>query len=352
MNTSQKLIALLSGAALLSVSSLAAQTATTAPVGYVTVTVNGSPDGSAIAYTPLSLSLEKAILAAGALSETPSSAVVTNSNASYTPGAFAGTDASGNATHYLQFTTSGLIADIIANDATTITTGGDLTGLATSGDQYVVKEHSTLADIFGAANEAGLKSGGDSSSSDTVFVMSSDGVGTYATYYYQTDSLGFLGGTGWRLSGNANDDTSNVVVGPDDGIIVARSDSGDLNFVVSGSVNVVDHQRGLPAGFSLVAYPYPADVTLDDSGIYTPSNGYVSGGDSSSSDLVYVLASSGAFTTYYRQTDSLGFLGGDGWRVAGDSNTEVGATTTIPAGSSVIIQHTGSGLLWADAKPF
>lgn len=44
MNTSQKLIALLSGAALLSVSSLAAQTATTAPVGYVSVDVNANAD--------------------------------------------------------------------------------------------------------------------------------------------------------------------------------------------------------------------------------------------------------------------------------------------------------------------
>ena len=44
-------------------------------------------------------------------------------------------------------------------DATSITTGTDLTGLAVSGDSYVVKEHITLADIFGANNEAGLTAG-------------------------------------------------------------------------------------------------------------------------------------------------------------------------------------------------
>ena len=357
MNTSQKLIAMLSGAALLSVSSLAAQTATTAPVGYVTVTVNGSPDGSAIAYTPLSLSLENAILTAGALSETPSSAVVTNSNASYTPSAFAGTDASGNATHYLQFTTSGLIADIIANDATTITTAADLTGLATSGDGYVVKKHSTLADIFGAANEAGLEGGGDFTASDQVFIMSSDGAGSFATYYYQVDPTApgnFLGGSGWRTVGNTSTDQSNVVVGPDDGILVARATSGDVEIVVSGSVNAVDHQRGLPAGFSLVAYPYPVDVTLDDSNIYTVSNGYVSGGDFSSSDTIFVLGSNGIYTTYYRQTDPTApgnFLGGSGWRTVGNTSTDQGAVV-IPAGSSIIIQHKGSGLAWADVKPY
>ena len=365
MNTSQKLIALLSGAALLSVSSLAAQTATTDPVGYVTITVNGSPDGTATAYTPLSLSLENAILTAGALSETPSSAVATNSNASYTPSAFAGTDASGNATHYLQFTTSGLIADIIANDATTITTDGDLTGLAASGDGYVVKKHSTLADIFGAANEAGLAAGGSFSSSDQLFVMSSDGAGTFATYYFQDDPTdpvpivgGFSGGDGWRVVGDNATNQSDVVVGPDDGILIARATSGDVEIVVSGSVNAVDHKRDLPAGLSLVAYPYPVDVTLNDSGIYSASNGYVSAGSFSASDNVYVLGSNGSYTTYYRQDDPTdpvpivgGFSGGDGWRVVGNTGTDQGAVV-IPAGSAIIIQHKGSGLAWTDAKPY
>jgi hypothetical protein len=334
-------------------SSAFAQGVTTDPVGYVTLTINGSPDGVQTAYTPLSLSLENAVLASGTLSEDPTSAVATNSNASYTPSAFAGTDASGKATHYLQFTTSGLIAYIIANDATTITTAGDLTGLATSGDGYVVKKHSTLADIFGAANEAGLREGGDSGSSDLVQIMSSDGSGTFATYYPQDDPFdGFFGGDGWRVVGDNATDQSDVVVGPDDGIIVARGIVGDIDIVISGSVNVIDHQRGLPNGFSMVAYPYPVDVTLDDSNIYTASNGYVSGGDSGSSDLVFVLNSNGAYTTYYRQDDPFdGFFGGDGWRVVGDNATDQGAVT-IPSDSSVIIQHTGAGLLWADATPF
>jgi hypothetical protein len=356
MKTSKKFIALLSVAALLT-SSAFAQTVATDPVGYVTIIVNGSPDGTATAYTPLSLSLENVVLASGALSEAPTSAVLTNSSASYIPSAFAGTDASGNATHYLQFTTGGLIADIIANDATTITTGGDLTGLASSGDGYAVKKHSTLADIFGVANEAGLEGGGDFTASDQVFIMSSDGAGSFATYYYQIDPTApsnFLGGSGWRTVGNTSTDQSNVVVGPDDGILIARATPGDVEFVVTGSVNAVDHKRDLPAGFSLVAYPYPVDVTLDDSNIYTGSNGYVSGGDFSSSDTIFVLGSNGIYTTYYRQTDPTApsnFLGGSGWRTVGNTSTDQGAVV-IPAGSSIIIQHKGSGLAWSDAKPY
>lgn len=343
---------LLASAALSLAATTQAAEVSTTPVGYVTLTVNGSPDGAQTAFTPLSLSLENPVQASGSLTEAPTSAVVTNASASYTVDQYAGTDASGNATHYLQFVEDGLIVDILGNTATTITTGTDLTGLVVSSDAYVIKKHITIADIFGADNSAGLGSGGDSSSSDLVYVMSSDGNGSYATYYYQTDSLGFLGGDGWRLSGDANTDMSDVVVGPDDGLIVARSEQGDLEIVVSGSVNTVDHLRGLPTGFSLVSYPYPVDVTLDDSGIYSSTNGYVSGGDSSSSDLVYILNSNGQFDIYYRQTDSLGFLGGDGWRLAGDSSTEKGTSVSIPANGSVIIKHIGTGLQWADAKPF
>ena len=349
MNIPQKTLSLLAIASLSAFSSLSA--VETDPVGYVTLTVNGSSNGS-VAYTPLSLSLEKPVQASGALTEAPTSAVATNSSASYTPSEFAGTDAAGNATHYLQFTGSGVIVDITANTATSITVDTDLSGVADSGAGYVVKEHMTLADAFGADNSAGFTSGGDSASSDLVYVMSSDGAGSYTTYYYQTDSFGFLGGTGWRLNGDASTDASNATIMPDQGVIIARAAAGDLSVVLSGSVNVIDHSLSIPAGFSLVAYPFPVDVTLNDSGIYSATNGYVSGGDSASSDIVYVLQSDGTFVNYYYQTDSFGFLGGTGWRLAGDASTDVGDTFEIPAGSSVIIKHTGSGLLWADAKPF
>jgi hypothetical protein len=355
MKLTMKPTLFLAGALLSASSFLSAGTPTavaTDPVGYVTLTVNGSPDGVQAAFTPLAMSLENAAKANGSLTEAPTSSVITNSAAAYVTGEFGGVDASGNPTHYIQFADDGLIVDILDNTATSITTGTDLTGLVGTSARYVVKKHVTLADIFGVDNTAGLKSGGNLSASDLVYIMSSDGAGIYATYYYQTDNLGFLGGTGWRLNGDANTDTSNVIVGPDDGLIIARSDVGDLDIVVSGSVNVINHQRGLPNGFSLVSYPFPVDTTLDDSGIFTPTNGYVSGGNASASDLVYVLKSNGTFETYYRQTDTLGFLGGDGWRLNGDANTERGSSVSISAGSSVIIKHIGTGLLWADLKPF
>ena len=348
-----KTLALLSGAALLASSNLTAENVSTNPVGYMTLTVKGSPDGDKTAFTPLAMSLEKPVLASGVLSEGPTSVIVTNANASYTFDEFAGADAAGNPTHYLQFTANGLIVDIVSNTATTISVDEDLAGSASAGDAYVVKKYSTIADVFGAANKVGLSAGANSGSSDLVYIMSSEGDGSFSTYYPQDDPTdSFFGGDGWRIVGDNATDQSDVVIGPDDGIIVARDVVGDIDIVVSGSVNVVDHQRGLPGGFSLVSYPYPVDVTLEDSNIYTDLNGYVSGANSGASDLVYVLNSDGLYTTYYRQDDPTdSFFGGDGWRVVGDNATEQGAVV-IPAGSSIIIKHRGEGLVWADAKPY
>ena len=335
---------------------LAAQSVSTTPVGYTTQVINGSPDGTTVAFTALSTTLEVAPLLAGSFTADPTSAVLTDANASNTVDAYAGTDPLGSGLYYLQVTggaSDGLIVDIIANTATTFTAGGDMTGLVASGDTYVVKQHVNLAGIFGADNSAGLQSGGDASTSDLIYLMSTDGVGSYSTFYYQTDPFGgALGGDGWRIVGDASTDMSTVSVASDDGLLVARTGVGDLEVVTTGSVNDVDHLRVLPAGYSLVAYPFPVDVSLDESGIYSATNGYVSAGDSAASDEVLVISSNGVFTTYYRQTDPFGgALGGDGWRVVGDASTDQGSTL-IPAGSSIVIYHKGSGLNWADTKPF
>ena len=122
-----------------------------------------------------------------------------------------------------------------------------------------------------------------------------------------------------------------------------RDASSDISLVVAGTVNTIQHNRTLPQGFSLVSYPFPVDTTLDDSGIYSGSNGYVSGGDANSSDIVYII-SSGSYTSCYRQDDPFdGFFGGDGWRALGDNSTDVGST--IPVGSAIIIKHTGSPVI-------
>ena len=320
-----------------------AQSVSSTPVGYVTLTING--DG----FTALSNPLENPVLYSGTASDVSGSVITTSF--SMTSNELAGTDFQGNSTHYVQ-TSSGVILDIVGNDSGTITVSeSNLTGILANDDSISVKQYSTISDLLSSDNSVGLQSGG-ASNSDLVYIMSTDGAGSYTTLYYQTDNLGFLGGNGWRsIATGAFTDASNAIIAPDDGVIVKRIVAGDLTHVVTGTVNTSQLNRSLPQGFSLVAYPFPVETTLNDSGIYSPTNGYVSG-SASNSDLVYVISTDGSFTTYYYQTDNLGFLGGNGWRSLATGAFVDAGNTTIPSGSSIIIKHTGSGLDWEDAVPY
>jgi uncharacterized protein (TIGR02597 family) len=321
-----------------------AQSVSSTPVGYVTLTINGN------GYTALSNPLENAVVYSGTASNVSGSDITTSF--AMTSGEIATTDAEGNSSHYVQLA-DGTILDVTGNTDAVITVAADVSTLVSADDQITVKKYTTLSDLFGATNSAGLTSGADANSSDLIFIMSSDGAGTYGSYYYQDDPFdGFFGGDGWRGLGNNSTDVSDLIIAPDDGIIVKRDAATDLSVVVTGTVNAIQHNRTLPAGFSLVSYPYPVATTLDDSGIYSASNGYVSGGDANSSDIIYVLAPDGSYTSYYRQDDPFdGFFGGDGWRALGDNSTDVGSTS-IPAGSAIIIKHNGSGLDWTDSTPY
>ena len=181
------LVALFSAAA---VSSAIAQDVSSTPVGYVTITVNG--DG----YTAITNPLQNAVVYSGTASSIAGDTITTSF--SLTADEVAGTDADGNSAYYVQ-TASGAIYDVTANTESTITVSSDVSSLISADDAISVKKYTTLGDIFSTDNAFGLTSGGDVASSDVVYIMSSDGVGSYAQYYYQTDPFGgFFGGDGWR----------------------------------------------------------------------------------------------------------------------------------------------------------
>ena len=218
------LVALFSAATM---SSAIAQDVSSTPVGYVTITINGN------GYTALSNPLENAVTYSGTATSVSGDTITTSF--SLTAGELAGTDAEGMNLFYVQ-TSSGSILDISSNTDSTITLTSDVSSELANDDTIYVKEYSTISDLLGANNEAGLTSGGSSSSSDVVYIMSADGLGSYNSYYYQTDLFGFLGGTGWRAVGDTSTDMSNIVIGPDDGVLVNRISAEDLSVVVSGTL--------------------------------------------------------------------------------------------------------------------
>lgn len=334
-----------------------AQSVSSTPVGYVTLTISGG------GFSSLSNPLENAVVYSGTASDV-SGAVITTSF-TMTDSELAVLDPNNDSTYYAQ-TADGIILNIIANSASTITCSADISGLVSENDAITIKKHSTIGDLLSSDNSIGLTSSTGITGSDIVYIMSGDGLGSYGLYYYQTDPsptfINAFGGSGWRASSDNTIDMSGVVIGPDDGVIIKRDASTDISFVVTGTVNTIAHRRDLPAGYSLVSYPFPVDTTLDDSGIYSDANedgiadnGYVSSTGVTGSDVVYVLDPSGSFSLYYYQTDPspsfINAFGGSGWRTSTDNTVDVG-TTSIPVGSSLIIFHRGSGLAWTDALPY
>ena len=118
---------------------------------------------------------------------------------------------------------------------------------------------------------------------------------------------------------------------------------------VYGSVKKsVSHMRVLGPGFSLLGNPFPVDIQLSESGIYTADNGYVSRSSHTTSDRLFVIATDGTFDSFYYQTNP---RFGDGWRRTGDTTTDV-STTILPATSSFYVLHRGTGLTWNPARPY
>jgi len=239
---------------------------------------------------------------------------------------------------------AGQIIDIVSNTSNSIVTAEtSLESLLDTNSVISVRKYLQLSDVFGEANEVGLTSGQDSSTSDTVRLTESNGV--LNTYYFQTDSLGFLGGTGWRKEGDVSTDHATKRITPDQSVVVSRLPGGTtLTSIISGSVKMFELPTPIYSGLNAVSSPFPVDVTLGESGLYTGSSdtGLKGGANISSADVVYIYnpsdndPSQARLEKYYYQIDDLGFLGGTGWRKDGDVLTDQ-SSKVISASTGVII---------------
>jgi uncharacterized protein (TIGR02597 family) len=322
----------------------------TQPVGISKVTIDGSGTNDA-AFTALSVTYENAPLYSGTIN-TVSDTVISLTTSDLSAGAYAGADPNGDATHYVLLTSGdneGLSLEIEANTTNTITVStNNLESLSLSGVTMEILAHSTLADIFGAENSAGLTSGSAANLSDRIYIMDADGSGGFASYFYQTSPRG---GTGWRQAGDiTGTDYQGLTLPLDTGILISRIGNDDLTLYVYGSVKKTEsHMRVLDAGYSLLGNPFPVDIQLSESGLYAPDNGYVSASSSSLSDVLYVIAANGDFDSYYYQTSA---RAGTGWRKVGDQTNADYGTHIIPATSSFYIKHIGTGLTWNPGRPY
>lgn len=223
----------------------------------------------------------------------------------------------------------------------------------------MIRKFRTLGDVFGNDNSTGLLSGAALNESDVIFKIGSDAQGNpkWTRYYYQTDPTGvaaLLGGTGWRRSDNTTTDFKDVVISPDEGLLVKRNGATDLTITLPGTIKTNKSKTPLLVGFNLIAYSFPVDATLDSLNL---QDKLVSGASVNESDVIFVINASGGFTRYYYQTDPTGvlaLLGGTGWRSTVDTTSDA-SSTEIGAGSAIIIQRRPSATAlveWDSNVPF
>jgi hypothetical protein len=326
--------------------SYAENTATTDPVGFVTVGITAGT-GAAKRNTLFSLPLLETESIAGQVAGTITGVTantISNANAGWTAGAL-----SQPASPYLIQITSGaaegrmfLISSSAntdgaiggtANTSTTVTVSSvdaaqvDLTslGIVTGTDTYKIFACDTLSSFFGTPETTGIQGAAAPANADTVTIVFN---GSANTYFYNTGATPAR----WSRVAFGNPASGNVPLLPYYGVQYARLTATPLSFVITGSVPTIGRKVSVKnSGSTLLAQYWPADSTLASLGLNTIP-GWQSGANASAADTV-VLTSNGGANTY--------FYDGTNWRRVAFGNP-ISNDALIGVGTTVMISKKGS----------
>lgn len=311
----------------------AAGEAVTDPVGFITLNITPSPNGTTRALTLLSAPLLSNATKAdqvtpidgasvGALTSFSSNTLV-NAAAAWTAG-----ELSQAATPKVLKILSGaaegrtfLLSSTVANTATTVTLDAtETTNLTTiglaAGDRYQIYDCDTLASFFGDA--AGIVKNNNPDLADQILVLIG---GTWNTYFYHTTN------NRWTRRAFGSPNATNQALKPEVGLIFSRIGSQTLALNITGSVSMTkrsDPIRG--TGLTMLGSNWPVDATLMDSGIQS-TPGWTSNSNVNLADQVMLLIG-GTWNTYW--------FDGTNWKRRA-FGSPVSNTQVIAAGSAVLV---------------
>jgi len=317
-------------------------TATTEPVGFVTVGITagtGSAKKNTLFSVPLMETEEITGQVAGTITGVTAN-TISNSNAGWTAGAL-----SQPATPFLIQITSGAAEGRLFLISSSANTGGAIAGTANTGttvtvsstdatqvnltnlgivagtDTYKIFACDTLSSFFGTPASSGVQGGTSSSTADTIVAVSN---GAPSTYFYNTTS------TKWVRQALGSPDASNVALLPYFGVQYSRLANTALSFVVTGQVPTEQRKVAVKnSGTTIVSQFWPSDTTLGTSGL---SSVVTSGASATLADTV-ILTANGVASTY--------FYNGTNWKrlALGTPNAD---TTVLAIGTSMQIVRKGS----------
>jgi len=279
-----------------------AQTTVTSDiVGYQTATISGKGSGSSFfSFVPNNLS--KAAIHTGTGSATGTTIALDGASLS---GSIA--PVSGVPTHYLLVKSgsgAGLISDVTAFTAGSVTIADDLSSSIPTGTQVAVIPHTKLTDILGTTTGLLITGGSTVTASDNVYLV--DSTGTIKIYYYKTGI-----GAGWKTSSGS--DASATIIYPSESILVSRKQTAPVSVVTVGQVASEQTKSVFTQNMNSACSGAPVGLTL--ASLY-PS---ISGGSTvSAADNVYLInPTTGALDIFYYKTGI-----GAGWKTAAGATAD------------------------------
>ena len=309
-----------------------AQTPTPAyskPSGYVTETLKG--DG---AFNLIGLTLHQSPVASGVLSSVSSTKVsdsTTNFTTLLTPGSkYIIQFKSGSQNGGIQIVSSWGTASGGGNTVNDLVMPQNVLSMGVAaGDSYELRPAATLSSVFGASNQAGLKSG-SLLSADIIWLP--DGFGGFTKFYYSPGTtVPFVTPAGWKDSSGAN--AANQAIVYTDALFIQRRGVGDLKLVLTGQVKTTRTQViAVGSQFSYVSSVFAVGTTLGTSGLEQG----LKAGSLISGDVLWMqnAARDGYDKFYYSPGTTVPFVTPAGWKTSAGGNA-----TTQPLTSGIIIQR-------------
>lgn len=339
---------------LVAASSLQAQTtATTDPVGFVTIVVpagTGAAKKTSLFSTPL---LDTASITGQAVGQVTGvgSNTISNTNAGWVAG-----ELSAVTNRFLIQITSGTAAGrmfLIATNANTtssvtiessdVTAQGAINSLGIqAGDAYKILPCDTLSSLFGVGTPTGtnntVKGGTNAASADTIVLIVN---GAAKTYFYRTSAP-----ARWTLNAPGYADATHVPLPPYAGLQYARLASTPLTNILTGSVPTMARTMAVKkSGTTLISQFWPVDSTIAGLGLQNIS-GWQAGAKATNADTVVVQSTNGTQATY--------FYNGVNW-LKNAPGFPISNTNPVALGSTIQVVKKGSTAgysTWTNPMPY
>jgi uncharacterized protein (TIGR02597 family) len=334
MKRTTKFLAALCALAALPVAALAqTASATTAPVGFVTITTLSNSD------TIFSTPLAQPAVFSGSVSTLSSATITATGTPGWTTNAFQYVAGTQSNTYYLRFTTGAMAGNyftVTANTSNSLTVNlaGNLLTSVAVGDQFSIIPYWTLGTLF-PASAAGTEFQASTPFARNTEVLFPDQVSLGVNL--APASIFYFINSAWTQAGSTSGAVANDTVLPPDSYVIIRNQAFTGSITVMGGV--VTTLQSTPLNSypthpqdNFVAVTYPVPTTLNNLGLaaaFVPSTPF------SRNDELLVFDNTVA--TINRSPSAIYFYQNGAWQLAGGNGSNSGSVV-LNAGTGFIVR--------------